>query len=135
MNPNPDYTNFLESIDFSKLNGLVPVVTQDAENSEVLMLAFADYEAVKATLATGYAHYHSRSRNSLWKKGDTSGNLQKIVEIRIDCDDDTLLYRVQQTGPACHTGNRSCFYRSVFRRQENLENSLGDSGLDDTKGT
>ena len=113
MNPNPDYTNFLESIDFSKLNGLVPVVTQDAENSEVLMLAFADYEAVKATLATGYAHYHSRSRNSLWKKGDTSGNLQKIVEIRIDCDDDTLLYRVQQTGPACHTGNRSCFYRSL----------------------
>ncbi|MCF7914097.1 MAG: phosphoribosyl-AMP cyclohydrolase [Spirochaetaceae bacterium] len=135
MNPNPDYTKFLESIDFSKLNGLVPVVTQDAENSEVLMLAFADYEAVKATLATGYAHYHSRSRNSLWKKGNTSGNLQKIVEIRIDCDDDTLLYIVHQTGPACHTGNRSCFYRSVFRRQESLENNLGDSGFDDTKGT
>jgi len=130
MNTNPDYTDFLENIDFSKLNGLVPVVTQDTENSEVLMLAFADYEAVKATLATGYAHYHSRSRNSLWKKGDTSGNLQKIVEIRVDCDDDTLLYIVQQTGPACHTGNRSCFYRSVFRRRR----SLGDSGLDDTKG-
>jgi len=114
MNPNTKYENLLESIDFSKLNGLVPVVTQDAKNSEVLMLAFADYEAVKATLETGYAHYHSRSRGSLWKKGATSGHLQKIIEIRVDCDNDTLLYMVQQTGPACHTGNRSCFYRSVF---------------------
>jgi len=114
MNTNPDYTDFLENIDFSKLNGLVPVVTQDTENSEVLMLAFADYEAVQATLETGYAHYHSRSRNNLWKKGATSGNLQKIIEIRVDCDDDTLLYRVRQSGPACHTGNRSCFYRSIF---------------------
>ena len=81
MNPETEHENFLESVDFSKLNGLVPVVTQDAENSEVLMLAFADYEAVQATLETGYAHYHSRSRNNLWKKGATSGNLQKIIEI------------------------------------------------------
>jgi phosphoribosyl-AMP cyclohydrolase len=115
MNPDTEHKNFLESIAFSKLNGLVPVVTQDAENSEVLMLAFADYEAVKATLETEYAHYHSRSRNSLWQKGATSGHLQKIVEIRVDCDDDTLLYMVQQTGPACHTGNRSCFYRTAYR--------------------
>jgi len=114
MNHDIGYENFLKSIDFSKLNGLVPVVTQDAENREVLMLAFADYESVKATLESGYAHYHSRRRNSLWKKGATSGHLQKIIEIRVDCDDDTLLYMVQQTGPACHTGNRSCFYRSVF---------------------
>ena len=108
------HDSFLDAIDFSKGNGLVPVITQDAENNQVLMLAYADYEAVKTTLESGFAHYHSRSRNSLWKKGATSGHVQKIAEIRIDCDEDTLLYRVIQTGPACHTGNRSCFYRTVY---------------------
>ncbi len=108
------FEDILTAIDFAKNKGLVPVVTQDAENDQVLMLAYADYEAVKATLESGYAHYHSRSRNELWKKGATSGHVQKLEEIRIDCDNDTLLYKVVQTGPACHTGNRSCFFRRVY---------------------
>ncbi|MFW5727007.1 MAG: phosphoribosyl-AMP cyclohydrolase [Spirochaetia bacterium] len=113
MKQNCPIDELLASLDFSKLNGLVPVITQDVENEQVLMLAFADPEAVHATYETGFAHYHSRSRNTLWKKGAGSGNVQEIVEIRIDCDNDTLLYRVKQSGPACHTGNRSCFYRTV----------------------
>lgn len=114
MSTNFSLDEILGSLDFTKMNGLVPVIAQDAENEQILMLAFADVEAVRASFYSGFAHYHSRSRNSLWKKGATSGNVQKIVEIRIDCDNDTLLYRVRQTGPACHTGNRSCFYRTVF---------------------
>jgi phosphoribosyl-AMP cyclohydrolase len=114
MSTNFTLEELLGSLDFSKMNGLVSVVTQDADDNQILMLAFADAEAVKASYESGFAHYHSRSRNSLWKKGATSGNVQKIVEMRIDCDNDTLLYRVKQTGPACHTGNRSCFYRTVF---------------------
>jgi len=102
-----------ELLDFEKMGGLVPVVTQDAGNGQVLMVAFADREAVEMTLRTGYAHYHSRSRDSLWKKGATSGHVQLIKEILVDCDSDTLLYRVEQTGPACHTGARSCFFRSI----------------------
>jgi len=93
--------------------GLVPVIAQDAASGEVLMLAYADREAVEATLASSQAHYHSRSRGGLWRKGETSGNLQKVVEVRYDCDEDALLYRVEQSGPACHTGHRSCFYRGV----------------------
>ncbi len=113
MKQNYQIDELLTALDFSKLNGLVPVITQDAENDQILMLAFADAEAVQATYESGFAHYHSRSRNALWKKGAGSGHVQEIVEIRIDCDDDTLLYRVKQTGAACHTGNRSCFYRTV----------------------
>jgi len=96
--------------DFGR-NPLVPAVVQDSETLEVLMVAFMDREAWDATLRTRYAHYHSRSRGRLWKKGETSGHVQEIVEIRIDCDEDTVLLKVRQTGPACHTGNRSCFYR------------------------
>lgn len=94
-------------------NGVAPVVAQDAGSGEVLMLAYADAEALEATLATGEAHYHSRSRGSLWRKGETSGNVQRVVEVRYDCDADALLYRVQQTGPACHTGAASCFHRNL----------------------
>ena len=94
-------------------DGLVPVIAQDAANGEVLMLAYADREAVEATLATRRAHYHSRSRGELWRKGATSGHVQQVVEVRYDCDEDALLYRVEQTGPACHTGHRSCFYRTA----------------------
>lgn len=94
-------------------HGLVPVVTQDAVSGEVLMLAYADREAVETTLRTAQAHYHSRSRAELWRKGAGSGHVQEVVEVRYDCDRDALLYRVRQTGPACHTGNRSCFYRAV----------------------
>ncbi len=93
--------------------GLLPVIAQDAASGEVLMLAYADAEAIEATLATRQAHYHSRSRGALWRKGATSGHVQRVVEVRYDCDEDAVLYRVQQAGPACHTGNRSCFYRSL----------------------
>lgn len=90
--------------------GLVPVVVVDAVDGAVLMLAYADREALEHTVATGQAHYHSRSRATLWRKGATSGNVQRVVEVVCDCDADALLYRVHQTGPACHTGARSCFH-------------------------
>ena len=93
--------------------GLVPVVVQDAKTKEVLMLAYANEEALKKTIETGFAHYWSRSREKLWKKGESSGNLQKVVEIKIDCDCDSILYIVEQKGHACHTGNYSCFYRRL----------------------
>jgi phosphoribosyl-ATP pyrophosphohydrolase/phosphoribosyl-AMP cyclohydrolase len=91
--------------------GLVPVVAQDARTGEVLMLAWANREALQRTRETGRAHYWSRSRAALWMKGETSGNAQEVVDVRVDCDADAVLYRVRQTGPACHTGERSCFYR------------------------
>lgn len=97
--------------------GLVPVVTQDVADNAVLMVAWANAEALRATLATGRATYWSRSRRSLWIKGETSGNIQEVEDVRIDCDGDTVLYRVRQKGPACHTGERTCFYRSAGRRE------------------
>lgn len=100
-------------IDFAKGDGLVPVVVQDAATHEVLMLAYANAEAVSRTEQTGYAHYWSRSRKSLWKKGETSGHLQRLRQILVDCDEDSLIYLVDQTGPACHTGNQSCFFRQL----------------------
>ncbi len=93
---------------------LVPAVAQDWTTGEVLMVAWMDHEAWNATLSTGYGHYHSRSRDRLWKKGETSGNVQRVVEVRVDCDQDTVLLKVEQTGPACHTGNHSCFYRKSW---------------------
>ena len=93
--------------------GLIPVVTQDVKTGEVLMLAYANEEALRLTLESGYAHYWSRSRKKLWKKGETSGNTQKVVEVRVDCDMDAVLYIVNQTGNACHTGNYTCFYRKI----------------------
>ena len=92
---------------------LLPVVTQDVTSGDVLMLAYADREALERTLASGEAHYHSRSRGELWHKGATSGNVQRVREVRYDCDADALLYRVEPAGPACHTGARSCFFRVV----------------------
>ena len=94
-------------------NGLVPVVVQDAGTQEVLMVAYANAEAVEKTRETGFAHYFSRSRKKLWKKGEESGHVQKIQEIRVDCDEDCILYLVKQEGAACHTGFRSCFYRTI----------------------
>ncbi|WP_319477764.1 phosphoribosyl-AMP cyclohydrolase [Marispirochaeta aestuarii] len=105
-------------LDFSKGNGLVSAIAQDADSKEVLMCAFMNREAFEATLATGYAHYYSRSRDSLWKKGESSGHLQKIREIRVDCDQDCVLMLVEQTGAACHTGRRSCFYRRAVNAEE-----------------
>ncbi len=101
-------------LDFDKAGGLIPAVTQDAGTGEVLMLAYLNEEAWRETLATGRAVYFSRSRNKLWRKGEESGNVQIIREIRVDCDADTVLFRVEQKGgAACHTGHRSCFFRRV----------------------
>ena len=102
--------------------GLVPVIAQDAKTNEVLTLAYANQEAVEKTVATGEAHYYSRSRSELWRKGETSGNTQSIVEIRLDCDGDALLYRVEPRGPACHTGERSCFFTPVYREGGEVPN-------------
>ena len=102
--------------------GLVPVIAQDAKTNEVLTLAYANQEAVEKTVATGEAHYYSRSRSELWRKGETSGNTQRIVEVRLDCDSDALLYRVEPRGPACHTGERSCFFTPVYREGGEVPN-------------
>ena len=93
--------------------GLVPVIAQDANTGAVLTLAFANREAVERTLESGEAHYYSRSRGELWRKGATSGNTQRVVEVRVDCDGDALLYRVEPRGPACHTGEESCFFTTL----------------------
>ncbi|MFH2066397.1 MAG: phosphoribosyl-AMP cyclohydrolase [Pseudomonadota bacterium] len=101
-------------LDFSKCNGLLPAVVQDYETGEVLMLAFMNEEAWESTLATGKATYYSRSRKKLWLKGETSGHVQMVREIRIDCDNDTVLLKVKQVGgAACHTGYQSCFHKKV----------------------
>ncbi len=97
--------------------GLVPVVTQDVSDNAVLMVAWANADALRSTFATGRATYWSRSRKSLWVKGETSGNVQAVEDVRYDCDVDTILYRVRQAGPACHTGERTCFYRSAYGRE------------------
>ena len=94
-------------------DGLVPAITQDAETGEVLMMAYMNYEAFRMTCETGYMHYYSRSRKAQWKKGETSGHVQKVISASIDCDRDTLLYKIDQTGAACHTGNRTCFYTAL----------------------
>jgi len=93
--------------------GLIPVIAQDQETGDVLMLAYADQEAIALTRSTGFAHYYSRSRKKIWKKGEESGNVQKVHEIRVDCDADTVLFRVTQVRAACHTGHRSCFFRTI----------------------
>lgn len=90
--------------------GLLPAVVQSVESGEVLMLAWMDAEALRRTLDSGRATYWSRSRGEYWVKGETSGNRQKVVEVLLDCDGDTILLRVEQTGPACHTGSRTCFF-------------------------
>jgi len=101
-------------LDFEKAGGLLPAIAQEADTGEVLMLAYMNQEAWEATLKTGKATYWSRSRQELWVKGLTSGNVQMVKEIRIDCDDDTILLKVEQLGgAACHTGHKSCFYKQV----------------------
>jgi phosphoribosyl-AMP cyclohydrolase len=91
--------------------GLISAIAQDADTGDVLMLAWMNEEALRLTIETGRAVYWSRSRNELWRKGDTSGHEQHVIEIRVDCDQDAVLLKVRQTGAACHTGRRSCFYR------------------------
>jgi len=123
----------LDSIQFNE-QGLVPVIAQDRDGA-VLMLAYANREAVERTLETDYMHYWSRSRNRLWKKGETSGHTQRVISLKLDCDNDTILAQVNQTGPACHTNEPTCFgaqslnvlaeLREVF--QERVENPQPNS--------
>ncbi len=105
-------------------NGLLPVVVQDCRNDELLMVAYMNEEAYKATVLTGRMTYFSRSRQKLWVKGETSGHFQYLRELRVDCDNDTLLARVIQIGAACHTGNRSCFYRSILKKGSDKNKAL-----------
>ena len=102
-------------MDYTKLDGLIPAVIQDVDSSEVLMVGFMNEEALAATQRTGYATFFSRTRNTLWTKGETSGNRLEVKEILVDCDDDTVLLRVKRlgSGNVCHTGERTCFYRTL----------------------
>ena len=114
--------SWIDTITFDE-RGLVPVVAQDARTGEVLMLAWANREALQRTRETGRAHYWSRSRGALWMKGESSGHAQEVVDVRVDCDADAILYRVRQTGPACHTGERSCFHRTA----DGAESGFGEA--------
>jgi phosphoribosyl-AMP cyclohydrolase len=102
-------------MDYSKLNGLIPAVIQDADTSEVLMVGFMNDEALALTRTSGFATFFSRTRNTLWMKGETSGNRLAVTEILVDCDDDTVLVKVKRQGDGnvCHTGERTCFYRTL----------------------
>ena len=104
-------------MDFSKLDGLIPAVIQDADSAEVLMVGFMNEEALRLTTESGFATFFSRSRSKLWMKGETSGNRLQVVEMLTDCDDDTVLVKVKRLGDGnvCHTGERSCFFRTVPR--------------------
>ena len=95
------------------VNGLIPAIAQDAASGEVLMMAWMNAESLRRTLETGQVTYWSRSRQSFWAKGESSGHVQKLIELRVDCDRDCLLMQVEQIGPACHTNRRSCFYTAV----------------------
>ncbi|BAK72086.1 bifunctional phosphoribosyl-AMP cyclohydrolase/phosphoribosyl-ATP diphosphatase HisIE [Arcobacter sp. L] len=125
----------LDKIDWGKMDNLIPVITQDANTNEVLMLAYMNKEALELTIKTNYAHYFSRSRQRIWKKGESSNHLQEIVEILVDCDNDTLLLKVNQEGVACHTGRKSCFYTNLKTNEiiSNVEvNTTAAYGVIDT---
>ena len=110
-------------LNFNKSDGLIPVIVQDNKTLDILMLAYMNQEAFDLTVKTKIAHYWSRSRQSLWQKGETSGNTQEVIDIKIDCDEDTILLLVNQIGDvACHTGHKSCFYRTI-KNTELIENS------------
>ncbi|TRO62416.1 phosphoribosyl-AMP cyclohydrolase [Candidatus Bathyarchaeota archaeon] len=105
----------IDELDWEKMNGLIPVVTQEAKTLEVLTLAFVNKEALEKTMETGWAYYYRRSHDKVMKKGETSGNVQKIVDVLTDCDNDAVVYLVDQTGPACHLGERTCFHRKLVQ--------------------
>ncbi|WP_419770827.1 MAG: bifunctional phosphoribosyl-AMP cyclohydrolase/phosphoribosyl-ATP diphosphatase HisIE [Candidatus Marinarcus sp.] len=110
--------NLAQQIDWEKMEGLIPVITQEVSTNEVLMLAYMDKEALELTLRTKLAHYFSRSKQRIWKKGESSGHIQSVENILIDCDNDTLLLKVKQEGVACHTGRKSCFFRDLQTNEE-----------------
>ncbi len=112
LNAEVDLGEVLDALKFND-QGLLPAVAQDVDSGEVLMLAWMNREAIEESLRTGAAIYYSRSRQQLWRKGETSGHVQALKELRIDCDGDAILLRVEQTGPACHTNRKSCFYLAV----------------------
>ena len=111
---------FIERLKFDD-RGLIPAIVQDHENGEVLMMAYMNREGLRKTIESGQTCYFSRSRQELWVKGATSGNTQQVMEVRFDCDADTILVKVRQKGAACHTGKRSCFYRTVKKNGEIIE--------------
>jgi phosphoribosyl-ATP pyrophosphohydrolase/phosphoribosyl-AMP cyclohydrolase len=111
----------ISQIDWDKQQGLIPAIVQDKQSKEVLMLAYMDKEALQLTLDTGFAHYFSRSKQRIWKKGETSGHTQEVVDIKLDCDNDTLLLEVNQKGVACHTGRRSCFFNDLKTNKTTLD--------------
>jgi phosphoribosyl-AMP cyclohydrolase / phosphoribosyl-ATP pyrophosphohydrolase len=117
----------LSSVKFGA-DGLVPVVTQESRSGDVLMVAYANREALDRTVSTGLAHYFSRSRGKLWQKGETSAHVQRVVEVRLDCDGDAVLYRVEQTGPACHTGTRTCFSTVISGEPGGVPSGRVESG-------
>ena len=120
--------------DFAKADGLITCVTVDATDGEVLMVAYMNAEAFNLTLETGKVHYWSRSRNKLWKKGESSGNMQQLVEMRVDCDLDAVVVRVKQQGPACHEGFHSCFYRTVTADGGLVENAVREKTPEEMYG-
>jgi len=103
----------ISDLDFTKSDGLIPVIVQDANTREVLTLAYTNQESLKLTVKTGNSWFWSRSRNKLWMKGEESGNTQKVKEILVDCDSDAIIYLVEPSGPACHTGERVCFHHKL----------------------
>lgn len=109
-----DIEKILGEIDFEKMEGLVPLITQDYEKGDVLMLGFADRECLKKTLKEGKVTYWSRTRKKPWTKGETSGNYQVVKEIWLDCDSDSVLIKVEQAGNVCHTGNKTCFFKKLL---------------------
>lgn len=124
-----------EKIDWQKMDGLIPVITQDATSNEVLMLAYMNEEALKLTLETKQAHYFSRSKQRLWKKGESSGHTQEVVSTMVDCDNDTILLKVNQNGVACHTGRKSCFFTDLENDEIKLDvevNTTNAYGVIDT---
>lgn len=106
---------------FFQKGDLIPAIVQEASTGQVLMLAYMNRESLEKTMETGYTWFWSRSRQELWNKGATSGHLQKVKELYADCDNDTLLVKVEQTGAACHTGHHSCFYKQILPVQRELE--------------
>lgn len=114
----PKHTVALEAVRYDVQTGLVPVIVQDMEQNVILMQAYANREALKRTIATGQAWFWSRSRQEYWRKGATSGNIQFVEDIWLDCDGDSVIYRVRTRGPACHTGEDTCFYRQVARGRQ-----------------
>ncbi|AXH11200.1 bifunctional phosphoribosyl-AMP cyclohydrolase/phosphoribosyl-ATP diphosphatase HisIE [Halarcobacter bivalviorum] len=127
--------SMVDKIDWKKMEGLIPVITQDATTNEVLMLAYMDEEALKLTLETKQAHYFSRSKQRIWKKGESSGHTQEVASTMVDCDNDTILLKVNQNGVACHTGRKSCFFTDLESNEIKLDvevNTTSAYGVIDT---